>query len=76
MKDSFCVLRGREVFGLSFPPVGLQDGPDFGAVAAAVWRSLSLSILQVDVRTSRQEEPGKENYWGTIHTDVEDAFFF
>lgn len=43
--------------GLLHPPVSLQGEPDPGTVAAAVWRRLPLTVLQVDIRPARQKEP-------------------
>lgn len=42
---------------VSLAPVGLQRRPGLGVVAAAVWRSLSLTVLPKNICSSSQEEP-------------------
>lgn len=52
----FCLTKPN-VFGIPLLPVGLQSAPGLRVVAAAVWRSFSLAVLQKHICSSRQEEP-------------------
>jgi len=47
----------RAALGVPLLPVGLQHGPGFGVVAAAVWRSFSLAVLQKHICSVSQEQP-------------------
>lgn len=59
------------VFGISLPPVGLQGHPGLRVVAAAVWRSLSLAVLQKHICSASQEEPEETTFYRSSTT-----FFF
>lgn len=69
VKEFFLCSEPVVLGVLSLPPVGLQGRPGLGVVAAAVWRSFSLAVLQKHICSSSQEKPEDTTfYWSSTTT--------